>query len=280
MRAKCALWGNCHLPWPAPVLAGCQAETDTPARSVLRIAASRLTEALAREYAKALPNVRVETVGAAAPPVSVADAIERGEADMGVAFADSVYSAYASQTTEAHRSSGRKELRAISALYVAPLILMARAGRGHPPHHGSAGAQCAHQRPDSRRFAFPHGVEGAARPGRWQRPAVRRDRALTTRAPRLRRGPPPPFTTARARRPRRVHELTTGTLDAIFTTDYDSGQFVSLLLEDRCAHDSARRSGHRAPATRVHSFIRPLSIPPVTYEGQAGVLHTVGVDSS
>jgi TRAP transporter TAXI family solute receptor len=74
-----------------------------------------------------------------------------------------------------------------------------------------------------------------------------------------------------------VRELSAGTLDAVFTTVYDSGDFVSLSMKS-----GARLIPLDGPAIdrlrREYAFIRPVSIPAGTYEGQADVLHTVGVD--
>ncbi len=81
-------------------------------------------EALAKAYALALPDFRVE-VHESAGAVTNLQAIERGDADIGFAFADVAYIAYVG------RMAGRppfEHLRGIVDLPLTPLHLVARAG--------------------------------------------------------------------------------------------------------------------------------------------------------
>ena len=250
----------------------CRTEADAPARTrTIRIAGSAMAESLAAEYARALPDLQVRMV-AMPSPLGVVDAIQRGDVDLGVAFADSVYSAYAAETEAApgHPDS----LRAISALRIAPLLLLAGAGSGIrtiadlPGHSVRTGGS---PQPYDQRFRAWKGLSLG-------------DSSTATRVTALSglvllafRMNPDSVRGRLMAQADAVNELIAGTLDAVFTTINDSDKFVF----DSTSH-GARLIPMEGPAIerlrREYSFIRPVSIPAATYPGQTETLHTVGVD--
>jgi TRAP transporter TAXI family solute receptor len=82
-------------------------------------------DALAQQYERLLPNVRIELVHAIGSAATV-NAIQRGDADLGFALADVAYFGY----LRAHQQdrTAAIELRGIAALQLAPMYLLARAG--------------------------------------------------------------------------------------------------------------------------------------------------------
>jgi TRAP transporter TAXI family solute receptor len=101
-----------------------------PARQALRIATTAfrpLTEPLATEYRRALPNVDVQTVPA---PTStdVISAIASGTADFGVAFSHDTYAGYWNE--KAKTAGKRREIRAVALLQPLSECLLVRGNSG------------------------------------------------------------------------------------------------------------------------------------------------------
>jgi TRAP-type uncharacterized transport system substrate-binding protein len=263
------------------IVAGCRHAPDTTTtRPVLRLAGTRFVESLAQEYARLLPAVTVKTLPLGSPVASV-EAIQRGDADLGVVFADAAYAAYSNQSDDEAASAGnggggRSRLRAISTLHVAPLLLLVRADsnihsvrdlRDHV-------VRLTAQTPEDPRFG-----------GGWPVPP-----GLVPLTP----GPPIRVTTISQLlllsygvnpadlRWRQVlgqaealNALRDGTLDAMFMTVYDTQvvagipQGVRLIPFEGPSVDRLRSE---------YSFMRPITVPAGTYPEQTKALHTVGVD--
>jgi hypothetical protein len=228
-------------------------------------------EAFAGEYASAFPTVDVQ-LSSAANPLAAVDAIERGEADVGVSFADAVYFAH---NRSDQPSDPAKRLRAISALNVAPLILIVRAHsavRTVADLRGRAVRLSGGSRNDPRfgsGVQFPLGATGGATTdvtalshlvlaAYGVDPASVRDKA------------PLPQSAALA-------QLRDGQLEAMFTTIYDSAEAVASVVQD-----GARMIPLEGPPVdrlrREYAFVRPVAIPAGTYPRQTTTFRTVGVD--
>jgi uncharacterized protein len=100
-----------------------------PARRTVRIAAAfgPLTEPLAKEYRRTLPNVDVQMVPAPSS-TNVIDAIVGGTADFGVSFSDDTYAGYWNQ--KAKNASHRREIRAVALLQPLAEHLLVRGNSG------------------------------------------------------------------------------------------------------------------------------------------------------
>src|SRR5262245_207589 len=99
-----------------------------PSRRTLRISAAfgPLTEPLAKEYRRALPNIDVQMV----PAVSSTDvihAIVGGTADFGVSFSDDTYAGYWNQAT---KNASQREIRAVALLQPLAEHLLVRGNSG------------------------------------------------------------------------------------------------------------------------------------------------------
>src|SRR5262245_49163992 len=102
---------------------GCTSRAASPSRHVVRLAKNTsMSEVLAREYAQAVPHVEFELVDVVGS-VSAVDAMQRGQADLGVVFADVAYQAHASLGDRREPSVG--DLRGMAALQVAQVHLLA-----------------------------------------------------------------------------------------------------------------------------------------------------------
>jgi TRAP transporter TAXI family solute receptor len=86
-----------------------------------------LGEALAREYGRALPNLDVD-VRPSDGSASNLEAVQRGDADIGLAHADVTYLAYAGRLDE-HRTAFTR-LRGIAMLQLASVHIVVRANSG------------------------------------------------------------------------------------------------------------------------------------------------------
>lgn len=257
------------------LFSSCRAEPVVQTHTVVRLAGTPFVESLAREYGRVLTNVTVQTVPVSSPLASV-DAVQRGEADLGVAFADAAYSAYIGQADDAANES-RHRLSAISTLQLAPLILLARAEsriasvpdlRGHVVRVSGPGQSDPRFGPG---WTIPPGLS----------PVASKTTVRVTSISQL-------VLIAFGIDPASVHnrplvqvdafnELRAGTVDAMFTTVFDSADFISRapMIGIRLVPLEGE------PIDRLrseYSFIRPISIPRGTYAAQTDVLHTVGVD--
>jgi uncharacterized protein len=104
-------------------------EPAQPARRSLRIASAfgPLTEPLAKEYRRGLPNVDVQTVPAP-NSIDVIHAITGGAADFGVAFSDDTYAGYWNQT--AKNAGPKREIRGVALLQPLSEYLLVRGNSG------------------------------------------------------------------------------------------------------------------------------------------------------
>lgn len=256
--------------------AGCRTQADAPANApkpTLRIAGTRLAQALVDEFATTPLHVAVEAVQANV--LEVPAFVRDGRADVGVSFADSVYFAYSSDRGDLHPRA--HDLRAISTLHVARILAYVRPDAGI--------TSVAHLRGRTVRVAPPPTTDDP-RFASWPVP-----RSLTgsgsgtvsgvTSMPQvvlLAHGVLPDQVTNRpVGPPEAIDELFSGTLDAVFAMDFESNAFAA---------DASKRGavllpieGHAVDRLRrEYSFIRPIRIPAGTYPGQRAPVHTVGVD--
>jgi TRAP-type uncharacterized transport system substrate-binding protein len=260
------------------LLVGCGATPAAPPRTVVRLAGTRFVESLAHEYAQALPGITFQTISVGSPIASV-DAVQRGDADLAIAYADAAYGAYIDEGTHAapraRDGSPPHSLRAIATLQVTPLLLLARRASGIHSVGDLRGrvVRLTVPTPADRRFApgwsvppgFVHASDSRVRVTSISEllllafgvnPAELRWRPI---------GPQADALTA-------LHE---GTLDAMFMTVYDSDVLHALP-------NDVRLVPFEGPALdrlrSEYSFLRPITVPSGTYPGQLEALHTVGVD--
>src|SRR6266545_1812292 len=104
------------------MLGGCRSgpAADAPDVIRLRVAGGSPAEVLVAEFSRGLTHATVARVPPA-DPISVVHALEQGEAEVGVAFADAAYFA----NLAAAPSPAGGPLRAIAAMHVRPLYLVA-----------------------------------------------------------------------------------------------------------------------------------------------------------
>ena len=82
-------------------------------------------DALLRQYERLLPYVQIEQVNAIGS-VATAEAIQRGDADLGFVFADVAYFAYLRVARQAEDPA--VQMRGIAALQLVPMHVLARSG--------------------------------------------------------------------------------------------------------------------------------------------------------
>jgi uncharacterized protein len=230
---------------------GCTAHPAAQPRPVVRMVRNTaMSERLAAEYARALPNVEFKLVDAVGS-VNAIDAIQRGDADVGFAFADVAYLAQARAMDDV--DARRHELRGIAALHVAPIHLLARAGL----RITGVG--------DLRRFTVGTGEVSSGQ----ERLADLIFRAYGIAGARVHSVAVVPDSTADA--------LESARVDAAFVTGYYPLTVVS---------DATRRGARLVPiageaARRLmdeYPFVRDVVIPANTYAGQPDSIRTIGVD--
>jgi uncharacterized protein len=210
-----------------------------------------LGEGLARAYAASLPNLTVQTVSSGGA-VANAEAIQRGEADLGFAFADVAYIAFGSGLNGASRPYDR--LRGIAVLQLTPLHLVVRPGSDIRSIAGLRG----------RRVSVGLPSTGTALTVRL----VLDEFGLGPREIDMKRMS---FNEA-------AHRLVDGTLDAMFDTAIYPADSVQLALDAGArlvpiTGRSVERLRHEYP------FFRPALIPQHTYSGVGQPIPTIGVDS-
>jgi uncharacterized protein len=228
---------------------GTQMHAESPHRVVrlLKTAETTMSDPLALQYARTMPNVEIQMADGSGPGGSVS-AIQRGDADIGFILADVAYLAQ----VEARRTGNHSaELRGIAALQTAPVHVLAHSGVQLP--------QIAHLRPPriAVNFAFSsqfilanmvlraYGLEDRAVP----RPLNITDIAIALRD---------------------------RTVDAAFVTSYYPAQSVAaatqlgarLLPMDDTVAETLRRK---------YPFVRRVNIPANTYAGQHAPVRTIGV---
>jgi TRAP transporter TAXI family solute receptor len=184
--------------------------------------------------------------------VSNVRAIETGEADIGLAYADVVYSAYIGRLDSVPRSCGR--LRALAVLELTPVHLVVRRGvdihtvrdlRGHGVGVGPAGSGSA---------LTAHTV---------MRAFGLADQDVRAHSV--------PYNDAASR-------LEDGSLDAMFVTGS-----IPLKSVERVVRSGARILPLAGPAIvrlkREYPFFRATLIPAGTYAGHPEPIRTIGVDN-
>ena len=114
--------------------AGCHPAAAPPELRHIRIAAGvpgggsqSFGNALVQAYQKALPSMVFE-VNARAGVINNLEALQRGDADVGFAFADVAYMAFAGELSTTHERFER--LRGIAVLQLNPIHFVVRAGSG------------------------------------------------------------------------------------------------------------------------------------------------------
>jgi TRAP transporter TAXI family solute receptor len=203
---------------------------------------------LIQEYRHVIPDVDVKAVPASDSAAVVA-AIESGDADLGLAYADAVFAAY---TTAATRKPGGA-LRGVSVLEPLPLYILVRNDAG---------------------------IERAA-DLRGRRVAVRGQNGLSSWTLGdlfLRTIGVDPASVVSLSRATLATRLMDGTLDAVLLpgwTQSTSGQFESLrpyahlMSIDEPAVEQLRAR---------YPFIHALTVPRVLYAGQEHPIETIGLD--
>lgn len=250
MTDRVGLW----LCLSALFASGCAPASPAPPRPHVRLATGTrggnfyaLGEALAREYARALPNVAIE-VRPSDGSASNLEALQRGEADIGLSHADITYLAFAGRLED--RRPPLTRLRAIAMLQVAPVHVVVRAGSGISDVRQLRGRRVSLGRPmwgessTAARVLRAYGLGLAdvqVIPLRYDEAAVR---------------------------------LSNGTLDALIVTGATplsavaAARGVRLLPLDGEAIDRLRRA---------YPFFTRTTIPAGTYPGQRAAVHTIGV---
>ncbi|MCX6553007.1 MAG: TAXI family TRAP transporter solute-binding subunit [Acidobacteria bacterium] len=116
------------------VLLACRPAEQTPARRVVRLTTGTpgagfypLGEALARAYSQSQPLLDVQVHDSAGSVANVT-ALQRGEADVGLSYADVAYMAFVGRLEG--RPQAFEELRGIAVLELTPVHLVVRANSG------------------------------------------------------------------------------------------------------------------------------------------------------
>jgi uncharacterized protein len=209
-------------------------------------------EGLAREYERVLPSLQVE-VHESDGAASNIEAIERGDADVGLSHADVAYLAYVGRL-DGLREPFRR-LRGIAMLQLTRVHVVVRAGAGIGRVEELRGRRISIGRLGRSGGATTAemvlGAYGIA-PGAVTLESLRYDEA--------------------ARR------LTEGTLDALLVNgSYPLDAVVKAMRA------GARLLPLEGPAIdrlrEAYPFFSRAVIPAGTYPGQAGAVHTIGVDS-
>jgi TRAP transporter TAXI family solute receptor len=117
--------------WP---LISCRAEPSVRVRSIVRLTSGTpgggffpIGDGMARAYATSLPLVDVRLLQSAGS-ISNVEAVERGDADMGLAFADVAYMAFVGRLDG--RPSRFEQLRGMAVLELTPVHVVVRVGSG------------------------------------------------------------------------------------------------------------------------------------------------------
>jgi TRAP transporter TAXI family solute receptor len=209
-----------------------------------------LGESLARAYAQGTPPIPIETHPSAGAVANV-EALQRGDADLGFAFADVAYLAFAGRLTGENHPFD--ELRGIAVLQLTPVQLVARAGtnitsvadlRGRHVGVGLPGTGTALA---AELILEAFGIL----------PEVRVERLEFSDASR---------------------RLVSGTLDAMFSDVIYPAESVSLAT----SANGRLLPISGAPVERLrhdYPFFRTAIIPRGTYPGVTSPVHTIGIDS-
>jgi hypothetical protein len=236
----------CRQPDPPAVRRALRLTTGTPGAAFYP-----LSQALARAWATAFPALDVQTRDSAGSVANV-EAIQSGNADIGLAYADVAYTAYIAQLGKP--SPDADSLRGIAVLELAPVHLVVR--------RDSAVKSAAHLR--GRRVAVGPEGSGSAVTARVVLAALGiDDRDLLVESLRYNEA---------------VARLKAGTIDALFVTGRDPIEAVRDAAEAGArllplAGPAMERLRHEYP------FYRQTLIPGGTYPGHPDALDTIGVDN-
>ena len=261
--ASCSGRGGLVAGFVAVVLAAagaaaCGSPPSVPERKVIRLTTGTpgarfhpLGQALAQAYAAALPALEVRLLDTAGSIANV-EALQRGDADVGLSYADVAYMA------SVGRLDGRREtfaeLRGIAVLELAPVHLVVRSGSAIPDAAGLRG----------RRIAVGPGGTGSALTAEM----VLRALGIGATAARVE---PLKYNEAAAR-------LAAGTIDAMFVTGSDPVDAVRAATEA-----GARLLPLGGPAIEQlrhdYPFFRPTVIHGGTYPGHPAPTRTIGIDN-
>jgi TRAP-type uncharacterized transport system substrate-binding protein len=241
-------------------------------RPLLRIAGSRLAAGLAQELTAARPDLDVRHV--AASPLAAPGQVQKGDAELGVTFADSVY--FTQQANTDQSSSVSPTLRAISALHVAPILLFVRSESGIRAVADIRGRVAR---------TAPTPLENDPRFSGWPIPRSISGRGTgtvngITALPQLvllAYGITPADVRNTTLDPSKaIAEIAEGRVDAVFTVAFEANTFASEALEQG-AHLMSIEGAAVERLRREYSFIKAVNIPAGTYPGQTAAVHTVGV---
>jgi TRAP transporter TAXI family solute receptor len=208
-------------------------------------------ESLARAYREALPAITVETHPSAGAVANV-QALQAGDADLGFAFADVAYLAFAGQLVGQRAPFDR--LRGIAVLQVTPVQLVARASSNITTVAGLRG----------------HSV-GIGFPGTGTALAAE----LILRAFGI---APPDVRIERLEFNEASRDVVAGTLDAMFgDVNYPAD---SITMATRAGARLLPLAGKPVERLRRdYPFFRPAIIPRGSYPGVVSSIHTIGIDS-
>ena len=228
---------------------GCRSAAPEVTREHVRLASGTPGEAMAREYARALPNVEID-VRPSDGSASNLEALQRGDADIGLSHADITYLAYAGRLED--RRPAFTRLRAVAMLQVAPVHIVVRAGSGITGVAGLRGRRISLGRPIWGNSSTPARVLRAFGLSLADEEVV-----------------PLSYDDAAAR-------LSDGSLDALLVTGAfplaavtaAAASGARILPLDGAAIDDLRRA---------YPFFTRTSIPAGTYPGQREAVHTIGV---
>jgi hypothetical protein len=239
------------------VLASCQQAPPAPARRVLRLTTGTpgarflpLGQAIAGAYAQAFPNFDVQVLESDGS-VSNVEVLQRGAADVGLAYADVAYMAYVGRLDERQPFT---DLRGLAVLELAPVHLVVGAHAGITQASGLRGLRVA---------VGPAGSGSAL------------TAQLVLRALGIE---PPSIRVESLRYNEAAARLAAGTIDALFVTGTDPVDAVATSTTG-----GARILPLRGPAIdklrHDYPFFRPTLIPGGTYPGHPESVHTIGVDN-
>ena len=242
----------------ALAIAGCRSAPAPRAVTTVRITTGTpgggfypVGEGLARAYARSMPEINVD-IHPSAGAVTNLDAIQRGDADLGFAFADVAYIAFVGRLEGASRPFDR--LRGVAVLQLTPVHLVVGRDRGIRDVSDLRGRRIGVGPPGSGTaltaglILHAFGIE----------PAAVHSEML-------------PFNEA-ARR------LVEGTLDAMF----DNAIFPADSVRMATGAGARLMPLTGPPIERLrheYPFLRATVIPRGTYPHLAAGVHTIGVDS-
>jgi hypothetical protein len=242
----CGGGAACRSPQPPPPRPALRVTTGTPGARF-----HPLGQALAQVFAAAVPEMEVRALDTAGSVANV-EALERGDADVGLSYADVAYMAYVGGLDS--RQATFAELRGIAVLELAPVHLVVRAG--------SAITDAAALR--GRRVAVGPTGSGSALTAQIVLRALGIDSSAVIVEPLK-------YNEAAAR-------LAAGTIDALFVTGSDPVDSVRVS-----AQAGARILPLGGPAIErlrhEYPFFRPTVIHGGTYPGHPAPVRTIGVDN-